>query len=129
MIADRLKALRRELGLSQTEFGEKLGLTRNAVNNAENGRAEVSEILIRSVVREFGISETWLRTGEGDMYVPRTRLEEITSRIGAMAGEEPNPFREKLILALLRIPPDRWPLIEQAAREILDDTNEKGREP
>lgn len=127
---ERIKFLRQSLNMTQAEFAGRLGIKAAAISNYEIGRNEPIDAVVSLICREFGVSETWLRTGEGDMYVPRSRLEEITARIGAMAGEDPNPFREKLILALLRIPPDRWPLIEQAAREILeDDTNEKGREP
>ena len=128
----RIKQLRLSLGLNQADFGARIGVTQGSVTNYESGTRVPLDAIITSICREFGVSETWLRTGEGDMYVPRTRLEEITQRVAELAGESPNPFREKLILALLRIPSEKWPLIEQAAREILSEDppeTEKGREP
>lgn len=123
MIGDRIKAIRKEKNLSQTAFGNVLGVSRDVVNNAENNRAEVSELMIRAIVSNFNVSEVWLRSGEGTMFVSLGRMAEITRRVAQMAGED-NPFKEKLILALLRIPPEKWHLIEKAAREILAE-NEK----
>lgn len=123
VIGDRIKAIRKEKNLSQTAFGNVLGVSRDVVNNAENNRAEVSELMIRAIVSNFNVSEVWLRSGEGTMFVSLGRMAEITRRVAQMAGED-NPFKEKLILALLRIPPEKWHLIEKAAREILAE-NEK----
>lgn len=140
---DRIKELRQSLGMTQAEFAGKLGIKPAAISNYEIGRNEPIDAVVSLICREFGVSETWLRTGDGEMFVPRTRLEEITRRVAELAGDEPNPFREKLLLALLRIPPEKWGLIEQVAREILaedpgaDDPmeteeppeTEKGQEP
>ena len=129
---NRIKELRQSLGMTQVEFAGKLGIKSAAISNYEIGRNEPIDAVISLICREFGVSETWLRTGEGEMYVPRTRLEEIYSRIADLSGGEPNPFREKLLLALLRIPDEKWPLIEQAARDILAEDppeTEKGQEP
>lgn len=129
-MGDRIRELRQSLGLTQAAFAGRLGIKPSAIANYEVGRNEPIDAVISLICREFGVSETWLRTGEGPMYQPRTRLEEITRRVAEMAGGDPNPFREKLLLALLRIPEDKWPLIEQAAREILEDSPEaeKGQE-
>ena len=65
---ERLKLLRRELQLNQTEFGNRLGLKQSAVANYENGTRQPLDTVITSICREFGVSEQWLRTGEGKMF-------------------------------------------------------------
>jgi len=64
----RLKEARKALGLNQTEFGQRLGVTFSAISGIESGRRVFTEQMILAACREYGINETWLRTGEGDMF-------------------------------------------------------------
>lgn len=66
---ERIKQLRKTLGLSGTEFGSNLGITRAAVSNIENGNRGITEQVIKSICREFNVSEDWLRNGTGDMFI------------------------------------------------------------
>ena len=69
MIGDRIKLLRKELGLTQEKFAERIGLKRNSVALIELGR-ETSDQTIFAICREFRVNEEWLRTGAGEMFVP-----------------------------------------------------------
>ena len=64
----RIRRIRDDKGLTRKEFGEKLGVTGDMINNIERGRAEVKEYIIKLVCKEFDVNENWLRTGEGEMY-------------------------------------------------------------
>ena len=63
----RFRAIRKHAGLKQLEFGKRLGVGNAAISKIEIGESNLTEQMIISVCREFGISETWLRTGEGKM--------------------------------------------------------------
>lgn len=65
----RIKSLRRQLKLSQTTFGEKLGVSRDVINNLENGRVEAKDLIIKTICSLFTVNEEWLRTGKGDMFI------------------------------------------------------------
>lgn len=65
---ERVKELRKHLGLSGEKFGAKLGLTKHSISNIENGRYNLTEANILSICREFNVSEDWLRYGKGDMF-------------------------------------------------------------
>lgn len=69
MIGERIKELRKALSLTQTAFGERIGLKQNSVALIEAGRA-TSDQTIFAICREFRVSEEWLRTGTGEMFVP-----------------------------------------------------------
>ena len=69
MIGERIKELRKALGLTQTAFGERIGLKQNSVALIEAGRA-TSDQTIFAICREFRVNEDWLRTGAGEMFVP-----------------------------------------------------------
>ena len=64
----RLRAIRKDQKLSQEEFGTRIGITRSAICNYESGTRPISEQVVLAVCREFGVSETWLRHGLGEMY-------------------------------------------------------------
>lgn len=67
-LADRIKAVRKSKKLSQAAFGEKLGVSRDVINNAENGRAIPSELFVRHLCDIYNVNEEWLRNNVGNMY-------------------------------------------------------------
>lgn len=119
---DRIKALRKALGLNQTQFGERIGVKQNTVAVYELGRAIPSESVITLIQREFGVSEEWLRTGEGEMFVPRSREEEIAAFVHDVCGPEGTAFQRRLISLLARLTVDEWSILERIADKL---TNEK----
>lgn len=71
---ERVKQLRKALGLSGEKFGARLGVTRTAVSLIESGKNNLSEANILSICREFNVNEEWLRTGSGDMFSALSQL-------------------------------------------------------
>lgn len=65
---DRVKKLRTELSLTSEAFGARLGVTKAAISKIENGSRSVTDQMVLSICREFNVNETWLRTGEGEMF-------------------------------------------------------------
>jgi len=67
-IKNRIYSIREALSLSQEAFGKRIGVTRSAVSNYESGGRNVTEQVIKAIIREFNVNEEWLRTGEGEMF-------------------------------------------------------------
>lgn len=65
---ERIKELRKTLGLSGEKFGESLGLTKMAISNIENGRYNVTDQTIKFICLSYNVNENWLRTGDGSMF-------------------------------------------------------------
>lgn len=80
-IGERIKVLRKEKNLSMEDFGSVIGMGKSAVSRIENGVNGTTDQTIRSICREFGINEHWLRTGEGEMF-EQTR-ETVLDRLAA----------------------------------------------
>lgn len=74
---ERIKQLRLKLGLSQEEFGNRLGMGRGAITNIELNKVEPKPLFVSLICREFRVSETWLRTGEGEMLRQLSEDEEL----------------------------------------------------
>lgn len=122
----RIKEVREHLGLSQTEFGKRLGISRDAVSNLEYNRLkkpEQKEPIIKLICREFGVSETWLRTGVGEPFMPPSRSEEMGRLVKSLMADKPESFRSRLITALLRFDADgpEWQLLENIYNSVAAD--------
>ena len=121
---DRIKKVRTALGLSQQEFADRIGIKRGAVANYEVGRNEPIDAVISLICREFNVSERWLRTGEGDMFVQISRDKEVMRFVGEVMRGEEDTFRRRFLLALARLPEERWADIEDFARQITAENKE-----
>lgn len=116
---ERIKIVRKNEGLTLEKFGERIGITASSCSTIENGKTNPSDQTIRSICREFNVSETWLRTGEGEMY---NRLDDdaefnlIMESIGA---------NDPVIVRILRA---YWHLPEEdkaAVRRLVDNVVEE----
>ena len=128
---NRIKELRKSLGLNQTEFGARLGITPSAISGYEIGTRVPSDAIILSICREFGCNETWLRAGEGEMFRPMSREAELGRLLGDLLADRPESFRTALITTLLRFDPSgpEWAVLERIYEDLAKELEtEKDRE-
>lgn len=76
---ERIKEVRVSQNLSREAFAARMGLSYGALANAELGRAAISDSTVKLICLTFGVSEHWLRTGEGEMYekVPADLVDQL----------------------------------------------------
>ena len=122
---DRIKAVRKELALNQTDFGLRIGVKQGTVAAYESGSRIPLDSVIVSICREFGVSEHWLRTGEGEMFVRLSREEEITKFAMSVIRDPNSEFQRRFISVLARLTPEQWQLMEQMAHQLLDESAKK----
>jgi transcriptional regulator with XRE-family HTH domain len=67
-IEQRALKLRKELGLSQTEFAKVLSLSHGSISRWETGRDPISEQNIKMILFAFNVNEEWLLEGKGEMF-------------------------------------------------------------
>lgn len=81
---ERLKKLRKELDLTQQEFADRIGISRGNIATYETRDGSPGSSVINLICREFSVSETWLRTGEGEMFLPSPNgvLDELVQKYG-----------------------------------------------
>ena len=116
---DRIKKLRLSLGLSQDEFGRRLGVGRGAITNIELHKVTPKPLFVDLICREFGVREEWLHTGEGEMLEVDSGQKKIAAFLGDLMREEADgDFKAQLIGALADLTPEEWALLEQIARRI-----------
>ena len=117
---NRIKTIRTTANLTQQEFADKLGIKRGTIANYELGRNEPIDAVIRMICQEFGISEKWLRTGEGDMRIPRNRDEEIAEMVGrALSGD--NEFKKSVIRMICTRSESELDALEKMLTQLVED--------
>ena len=95
---ERVKEVRKTLGLTLEKFGDRLGIKKAAVSKIEKGETSLTDANIKAICREFSVDYMWLTTGEGEMFVETD--DDFFERIDRiMAGE--NESRKNMIKTLL----------------------------
>ena len=90
IVKDRILYLRKTaLNLSRAKFGEPIGMSDSEIKNIENGITQLKENKIPLICKSYNVNESWLRTGGGEMFLPKTRGQEIGDIVKAAAQHDP----------------------------------------
>lgn len=126
---ERVKEIRKALGLTLEKFGNEIGLKKNSVSQIENGVNELTEANLMAICRADWhgnlVNENWLRTGDGKMFFSPTREDEIAKMTSNLFKEEESSFKSRLILALSRLDEDEWAVLEKIAKELENGLKKK----
>lgn len=66
---DRIKQLRKKLGITQQKFADTIGVKQNTVAQYEIGRNEPIDSVINLICKEYNVNPDWLRNGDGEMFL------------------------------------------------------------
>ena len=116
---ERVKEVRKSLGLALEKFGEHSGVTRGSMSNIENGNRNLTEQMTKSICREFGVDYIWLTTGEGEMFVDTD--DDFIERIDRiMAGED--EARKNLFKFMLELSDDDIAALDRLMKKAIEFT-------
>lgn len=115
---ERIALVRKSLGLTQEKFAEQVGLSRNFMWMIESDTRVPSDRTVSDICREFNVNETWLRTGEGEMFNQITRSEKITSFLTEITEDEGDDFKRRFVEMLAELEPEDWKLLERMAEKL-----------
>lgn len=125
---DRIKELRKELGLSGEKFGERIGVKKAAISKIESGVVGLSDSNILAICREFNVNEEWLRYGTGEMFKDMTLDEEIISFIGDIQWDASNTFKKRFISAVAKLNDEEWKVLEKIIVDMASNIEENKRD-
>lgn len=115
---DRILFLLEYKKITKTEFANKLNITQAYVSRITNNGSVPSDRLIEDICEKFDINEKWLRTGEGEMSITRTKKQIITDFMGDLIVDEEDSFKRRLIEALAKLNSEDWEVLERLAESI-----------
>ena len=113
---ERVKEVRKTLGLTLEKFGERIGVTRGSMSNIENGNRNLTEQMTKSICREFSVDYMWLTTGEGEMFIDTD--DDFIERIDRiMAGED--EARKNLFKFMLELSDDDIAALDRLMKKAI----------
>ena len=115
----RVRKIRKDLGLNQTEFGRRLGVTTAAISKIESGERGLTEQMLLAICREFGINETWLRTGEGNMF--KRTIDDLITQLSVQYNLD--ALDCKILKIYINLPKDHRQLFKDAVSKLLEAAN------
>ena len=113
---ERIKELRKYLGLTQAEFGEKIAMRQTGVAWLESGDRKITDRVITTICAVFGVDEIWLRTGDGEMFREPTIDEQIAGFVGNVLSDKGDEFQKRVMRILASLGPEGW----KALSDFLD---------
>lgn len=118
---ERVKEVRKALGLTLERFGEPLGVKKGALSSIENGRNALTEQLAKAICREYNVSYEYLMSGEGEMFIKLEIDDEIAAYVGRTLRDEKAVYQRKILLFFSRLSPELLDELEKKAKEILGE--------
>ena len=118
---NRIREVREHFKLTQTEFGERLGVSRDVIGNIEYNRLKnpkQKEPIIKLICSTFGVNELWLRSGEGEMFQAMTEDEELADYLGDVMNDEPESFLRRITLEMKNWTQEVWQMLEEICKRL-----------
>lgn len=121
---ERIKTIRKTLGLTLEKFGEKLGVTKVAISNIEKENRNLTEQMALAICREYNVNYDYLISGDGEMFdnLPETILDELCQQYDL------DDYDRFLVELYISLPPELRAAAKNKARELLAKRREKESE-
>ena len=124
-IGNRIAKIIEAKGIKKVQFASQINVDQSYISQLTSGKKTPSDRTVADICREFNVSESWLRTGEGEMFVEKTESEELAAFFGDLLKDEPD-FRHRLIAAMSRLTLDEWKVLEKLATEAVEGIKKDG---
>ena len=118
---ERIKALRKRLGLTQQAFADRLKIARGNIGAYEVGKNAPSDAVISLICKEFNVNEIWLRTGEGgddNMFTKVNEEDRFSINLGKLSRTE-NQMARNMLNAIAEAVPEKLKHIEEFMKACL----------
>jgi transcriptional regulator with XRE-family HTH domain len=116
---ERIREVRKVLGLTLEKFGEKIGMKKNSVSQLENGKNSVTEQVVKAICREYNVDYMWLTTGDGEMFIDTD--DDFIERIDRiMAGED--EARKSLFKFMLELSDEDIAALDRLMKKAIEFT-------
>ena len=122
---ERIREVRKALGLTLEKFGKKIGMKKNSVSQLENGKNSVTEQVVKAICREYNVDYMWLTTGDGEMFIDTD--DDFIERIDRiMAGED--EARKNLFKFMLELSDDDIAALDRLMKKAIKFTQDKEKD-
>lgn len=124
-IGERIKKIRRQLDMTQSEFASRIKSTQNTIARYETNNRTPSSPVIALICREFNVNEEWLKYGRGgdeNMFLSISRYDEISKFTRQLLADEEDSFKNRLIAVLADLSLEEWEFLEKRLKQLFEGT-------
>lgn len=123
MIGERLAEIIKESGLNKSKFAELAQIDASYIPKIISGEKTPSDRVITGICTNIkingkAISESWLRTGEGEMFIQLDPEDELMEWAGRLLAAQPDDFRRRFVKVLSQLTDEQWKILEEKCMEI-----------
>lgn len=126
-INDRISELLEDSGLTKTAFAQRINVSQQYISKLTNAGTP-SDRTILDICREFGVNETWLRTGEGEKYMHLSRRDAVAAYVGKILGGKVTPLEEALIEFMAETSAEEWEELSRIINRFTSKMEKPGTE-
>lgn len=120
----RIQQIRKTAKMTQDEFAEKIGVSKNYVWMIEKGERVPSDRTVKDICREFKVNYEWLTKRTGDMFIQNKRKSEIADFVGSVLNGEADSFKIRLAEILANLNESEWETLQKLANALADKKEE-----
>lgn len=125
---ERINTLISTLGIRKTAVADRLNVSQAFVSQLCAGKTNPSDRTISDICREFNVNEEWLRTGEGEMFKPKSRNEELFEFVTNAIGE-PTGIQAQLLTVMAQLSVEQWELLDDMAHKLAREVEKEKADP
>lgn len=121
-VNERVKQLRTVLKMNQNDFGKKIGIAQTYLSQIEKGDRQVTEKIFKIICLESWngnfVNADWLRKGVGEMFIIKSKDEQISEMLGEIQKTGEDSFKHRLVSALAKLDESEWDVLEKLIDSI-----------
>ena len=114
----RIALIRKRNQCTQDDFADRLSLTKNFISLVETGKRSPSDRTINDICEKFGVNETWLRTGKGEMFLPEDIESDLAKLTVDLLTEPSDSFKSRFVSLLANMSEDEWGFLESISDKL-----------
>lgn len=134
-ICARIKLLRKEIGMTQTDFGQKIEAAQGYLTNIETGKRPATEKIIKIILLQSWngktVNEEWLRSGVGDMFIKVPMEDETAALVYGLLGPDRESFYNmvlEIIKAYKQLSPNSQKVVNELVENVFSNIKEKSKD-
>ncbi len=122
---NRIKEIRKYYKETQKTFGEKLNVSKSTIEAMEYGKRDATDRIVADICRVFNVNEEWLRTGEGEMFRPKTRNDEIADIFEKIYEAPPDDFQVALVKEICKMNDEQIAALKEFVLNLAEEIKPK----
>lgn len=119
---ERVKELRKALGLTLDKFGARLGVGKTAISKIEKGENNLTDQMFLSICREYNVNPGWLRFGSGPMFLDKHDSDDYMAAAASLSND---PLVTSCLIEYAKLQPNERDIVKKYISNLINRYSEE----